>query len=303
MGSRYILSGEYDAYGLPGTTTAAQVDSASAIIDAAIQRPEGLVWAPGANGWPCYMAGLAPQFAFTAAGAIAQGSNVEVPVTGFMLGPDLVGEVLVLDRDTPDTAEACVVAAVGPASITLDVVRVAHAGPVTLEAGLVILEERSLPANRSVAHISRSPVARMVSVQGRYAYGRRSQQQAGAFIEPSLLASVQFFGGAPVWSRVDVNQVSVSQVSGEVWIPAGALNAYFSDVRLRYVAGFAAAALPAAVKTACATVVKQLQQFPELAGSIKALQSGGTKIEKFADSVLDAETRQRLAQFEARAYA
>jgi hypothetical protein len=249
------------------------------------------------------MAGLAPQFAFTAAGAIAQGSNVEVPVTGFMLGPDLVGEVLVLDRDTPDTAEACVVAAVGPAASPSTWCAIAHAGPVTLEAGLVILEERSLPANRSVARVSRSPVARMVSVQGRYAYGRRSQQQAGAFIEPSLLASVQFFGGAPVWSRVDVNQVSVSQVQRRGLDPGRRAQRLLLRRAPALRGRLSAAALPAAVKTACATVVKQLQQFPELAGSIKALQSGGTKIEKFADSLLDAETRQRLAPFEARAYA
>jgi hypothetical protein len=63
-----------------------------------------------------------------------------------------------------------------------------------------------------------------------------------------MLASVAVFGGPPTWSLIDVSHVSVSQGSGEVWIPAGALHANFSDVRMRYLAGYSAAGLPTPVK-------------------------------------------------------
>lgn len=302
MGSLYLQSGEYAAYGLAGSTAASGVSAASALIDAYLQRPEGLVWSPDGNGWPCYMAAPAATFSLTATGSIAPGQAVVVSVTGGMVSPDLVGEVLVLDRTSPSATEACVIAAVGAGSVTLTSVTFAHSSGAVLEAGLTILEERALPANRAVTRVSRSPVARMIAVQGRYGYGRRSQQQAGVFAEPSILASVQAFGGPPVWYPVNVADVSVSSASGEVWIPPGALVANFSDARLRYVAGYPLAGLPSAVKSACASLVAQIQAAPDLGGSIKSVQAGGTKMERFADSLLDAQTRALLGPFQARAF-
>jgi hypothetical protein len=63
------------------TPTACRADhggpggSAPALIDADPAARGPGVDARTAMGWPCYMAGLAPQFAFTAAGAIAPGST------------------------------------------------------------------------------------------------------------------------------------------------------------------------------------------------------------------------------------
>lgn len=275
--------------------------SASVLLDAYLQRPEGLLWAPDGSGWPCYMAGLSPTLTLTAPGAISAGANVVVSIAG-MTYPDLIGDVLILDRATPAKTEACVVTAITPTSVTLQGVKFAHDASCAMDVGLVILEERALPANRSVSRVSRSPVARMVAVQGRYAYGRRSQQQAGIFAEPSILSSVQVFGGPPAWYPVDINHVSISQSSGEVWIPAGALLANFSDVRMRYVAGYPVTAIPAPLKRACAVVVRQMRDFPELSGNMKSLSSGGSKIERFADTLLDAETRATLVPFAARSF-
>jgi hypothetical protein len=120
----------------------------------------------------------------------------------------------------------------------------------------------------------------MVSVQGRYAYGRRSQQQAGAFIEPSLLASVQFFGGAAgvePGGREPRQRQPGERRGLDPGRRAQRLLLRRADALRRRLA---AAALPAAGQDGLRRVVKQLQQFPELAGSIKALQSGGTKIER-----------------------
>lgn len=300
-GSVYVASGEYAGLGLPSSTSTAQVIAAGVLIDAHLGRPEGLVWTPDASGAPCFMAALTPSLTLQATAGISPGSNVVVPVTGFIY-PDLVGEVLILDRGVSGKTEAVVVSAIGQATVTLQSVAVAHSSGAVAEGGLVITEERALPANRSVARINRTHPARMLAVQGRYAYGRRSQQQAGIYAEPSIVTAVQVFGGPPAWNPVDVAHVSVSPVTGEVWVPAGALNAAFSEVRMRYVAGFSAANLPQAVKVACATIVVQQQNFPELSGSIKAFQAGGSRIERFADSMLDEQTRRELEAFKVRGF-
>jgi hypothetical protein len=101
---------------------------------------------------------------------------------------------------------------------------------------------------------------------------------------------------------VDVSHVSVSPTTGEVWVPPGAINAVFSDVRLRYVAGYSAANLPGAIKAATSTAVQSAQNFPELVGNLKSLQAGGSKIERFADTLLDAGTQATLQSFAARVW-
>ena len=57
--SAYLSGTDLEAYGVP-TATTAQVQRASALIDAYLKRPEGCVWVPDTVGNPCYMAGLDP---------------------------------------------------------------------------------------------------------------------------------------------------------------------------------------------------------------------------------------------------
>lgn len=305
MASVYISPDEYAAYGLPASTPVAAVQGASALIDAFLKRPEGMVWTPDANGAPCYMAARTPSFSLILSSGISAGANVVASVSG-MVTPDLVGEVLILDRAVSGRVEAVVVTTVnttpGQTSITLASVQFPHSSGAIADAGMVIFEERNLPANRAVGRISRPQFVRMIATQGRYAYGRRSQQIAGAFANPSLLTSVQAFGGPPPWYPVDVSHVSVSPTTGEVWVPPGAINAVFSDVRLRYVAGYSAANLPGAIKAATSTAVQSAQNFPELVGNLKSLQAGGSKIERFADTLLDAGTQATLQSFAARVW-
>ncbi len=302
MTSTYLQGGDPATYGVPNATPA-QINEASALVDAYLQRPEGMVWSPDANGAPAYMAGLGPSFTLTSTGSIAPGQNVVVAVgLGQGLTNDMIGEALILDRATPSKTEVCVVSAVGAGTITLASVGIAHTGAVVMEAGLVLLEERSLPANRSVTRVSRTPVARLISGVGRYAYGRRSQQISGNFNDINMLASVQAFGGPPMWVPFDVTQASVSTGTGEVWVPAGLMLAYYSDVRLRYVAGYPYAGLPSPIKQATASIVGTMQDFPEVSGNMKRISAGKTTIERFSDTVLDADTKNMLTPFQAKLF-
>ena len=82
MPSSYLTSADYPNYGLPASTTAAQVTTASTLIDLYLKRPEGLVWLPDGSGAPGWMAALSPTQSFTATGPIAPGNNVPVTLSG-----------------------------------------------------------------------------------------------------------------------------------------------------------------------------------------------------------------------------
>src|SRR3954447_24256724 len=109
MGSVYIQPGEYPDYGLPAATTAAQVRAASALLDAYLSRPEGLIWAPDWSDMPCYMLAASSSFSFTALTDIAPGVNVVVPIGNGVNLSDMIGEAIVLDRANTGTLEACAI--------------------------------------------------------------------------------------------------------------------------------------------------------------------------------------------------
>lgn len=300
MPSLYIQSADYATYGLPGATTAAQVTQASALIDAYLYRPEGLLWAPDGTGAPCYMSGLAPTFTMTAAAGVSAGANVVAPLTGpaSMLQ---AGDVLVLDRATPSLTEACVIASITGNTATLKNVLFSHAPNVTLDAGLLIEEQRSLSEYRPITFASKTPLQRVVSGTGRYAYGRRGSADNFNMDQFNLLAAVSQFGGPPIWEVFSASNVGIDSPTGQVWIPAGVMLAYYSEVKLRYVAGFQYANLPSAVKLACAGLVQALTNNLAL-GAIKSYKAGDTAIEKFIDSVIDSDTRHSLNPYRARLF-
>lgn len=286
----YLSAGDIVAAG----ATQAQADMATSIVNAALGRPEGLEWVQGADGGPCYMAQATPNGRLVLTTGLAPGVNVAATVQGFVT-QDTVGEVYIADRTTGGSTEALVVSAVSGQVVTFARVGLAHAIGATLEAGLVITEERTLPAKRSVTLLARPPIVRLMSGLGRYSYGRRSQQRYGQE-DFGLISSLQQFAGTPVWQSFDVAEATVSP-RGELFTPAGVYLSYFTDVRVRYVAGWPVDGVPAPIRQACLSVLASMATFPELSGNTKRLTAGGTTIERFADSVLDADTKNLLAPF------
>lgn len=303
MPSVYLKPSDFAAYGLPPAGAVAAVQQASAVVDQALGRPEGLVWLPDATGMPAYMAALTATQTFALVSAIQPGSGVNVQVSPPILTPDLVGEVLILDRGTQAACEAVVVTAVvGRDTLILGTVRFAHAQAALAEQGLVLAEERSLPAKRNVTRVSRLPVANLLSAQGRYGYGRRSDQTAGLYTDLNLLAAVQAFGGPPLWLPIDITATSASPVTGEVWVPSGILLATYSDVRLRYVAGWSAGNLPGPIKQATANIASTVLATADIPGQLKSIRAGDHQIQRFAASNLDPDTKALLEPFKARVF-
>jgi hypothetical protein len=299
--SPYIDAAEVARFGLDAAAEA-QIQAASDIINAHLKRPEGLVWLPDFMGQPCFMAGLDPIGSFTAQAAITPGFNVVVAV-GSGVRASLLGEALVLDRHADDQVEVCAISAFDVASQTITLTRCLkpHALGTQMEMGLLLSEDRPLSSRRPVAQVSRAPIARLVSGIGRYAAARGS---TSGFTDQTygLLETVSRFGTGPIWSGFDVDSADRVDSTGEIWIPSGPLLANFSDVRLRYVAGYRFNALPEGIKRATAKIASGLAESPSSA-AISSYGFADIRMTRFSDSVLDGECRALLAPYVARAFA
>lgn len=303
MPSQYLAGADLLAYGVSGATLA-QVTQASAIVDSFLQRKEGCVWAVDFNGDPCYMAALSPLVTLTNTAAIFPGPSVVVPYVGATLGVENIGDVVVIDRGTPMSTEACVISAISSGTLTLLSVKTSHAASTTVDLGLHIYEQVGLPSNRSIARVAKFPNIRLLSGMGRYGYGRRTDQFRGQFAEFNLLATVQSFGGPPQWIPWDVTQADIASTTGEIWVPAGLLLSYFSEVRLRYVAGWSAASLPAQIKQATAQIILAMGDIP-LTAAVKGVRDDttGLAVARFGPTLVSADTANMLTPFCARCWA
>ena len=309
MPSSYLTSGDYANYELPSTTTQSQVTAASNIIDAYLRRPEGLVWVPDATGAPGWMVAPTPSLTLMCAGPIEPGNNVVVTVTGGTTALT-VGDVLILDAANGTIAEPVAVVsitmptppAVSPAQITLQAVVFTHVGPVTMDKGLVIKQHKFMPAGRPLTVLAYTPIARLLAGQGRYGYGRRGDASRYQVDEFNLLASLSHFGGPPVWEFFPISNTGVDPQSGQVWLPAGVMLAYYSETNIWYVAGFQASNLPSEIKTACASIILAKNQIPQM-GAAKMYKAGDTSITLGAASYLSDDTKSLLDPYRARLFA
>lgn len=285
--SSYLSSGDYSTYGVP-SATAAQVTQASVLIDAHLKRPEGLVWSPDSAGNPAYMSAASPDLSFVLGTAVSPGKNVVATVTGPIATLN-VGEVLIADRANPAAVEPLTIISNVNGQVTFATAINAHAPSATLEAGLVISEQRYMPKGRPVIMIGRTPVMRIISGIGRYAYPRRGDAMGSNTDDFNLLATFTQFGGPPQWEVFDTTQnTGVDARTGQVWVPAGIMLAYYTEVKLRYVAGFQSSAIPSAIKLACAKLVRALGNDPGL-GPAKSYRAGDTAVQMFADTMISGD--------------
>lgn len=304
MPSQYLALSEAATYGLSAVSSA-QIIQASALIDAYLKRPEGLVWAPDSTGNPCYMTAMVPTATFTLNSAISPGSSVPISLTG----PTQilqVGDVMVLDAGVTGSTEACVVATTmsppSPSGLTLQTVINAHAPGATAQLGLLIEEQKYVPASRPLTQMSRTPLMNVVSGVGRYGYGRRGDHADYNMEQFNLLAAVSKFGGPPVWELFQQGYPTGWDVqTGQIWIPAGIMLAYYPEVKLRYVAGFSQAGIPTSIKAAVAQIIAAANANPGL-GAVKSMASGDTSVTLFSPSLLSDDTKASIQMYSARMF-
>jgi hypothetical protein len=293
----YLAPDEYDAFGLPDAS-AAQVESACRVVNTFLARPEGLIWAPDANGVPAYMSNMLPSRSLNLPVPVGPGQIISISFPGQVFGPQHIGEAVILDRDVQGKTEACVVTAASGSTLTLGSVQFAHAAQAKVDFGLTIYQESPVPPKRATVRLARPPVVRIISGFGRYAVGRRSQQFAGLDINTNLLGMTVAFGGPPAWVQFSANDADVNTQTGEVWIPPGLLLAHFSDVRIRYVAGWPKESIPGDIKFAVAGIVRAAIDSP-FGGNIKLMKAGDATIERFSASTIDKDTQALLQPYKA----
>ena len=296
----YLQSGEYATYGVQVSTTAGQIQQASMLVDAYLKRPEGLIYVPDVNGNPIYMARKPAGASYTISAGLAPGLNVVATVTGptAMLKQ---GAVLIANRADATLMEALAVVSVTGNNVTFAQVLRTHSADVILEDGLTILETKQMPNNRPLMILTRNPIRAILKAQGRYGYNRRGSSANYALNEFNLLAVMTQFGGPPIWQEINVSITDWNPQSGEVWIPAGIMLAYYTEVRIHYVAGYLASEVPDAVKFAVANLVNTQLNVP-LQGNLKSMKAGDTSLERFMDTVFDTDTRNQLNPYKARMY-
>ena len=293
----YLQPNEYVAHGIPNAS-AADVVRATAYINSWLRRPEGLIWGPDGAGNPCYMASATASGQFTLGAAISPGTSVQVAVSGPLMGLN-IGDSLTADRANQSVTEAVVVTAKSGNVITLGSVEFAHADGTFLESGLAITERRRMPKGRPLIQVMRPQLRRILSGRGRYAYGRRADAAGGNTDDFNLLAVYNTFGGPPAWEIFNPMSTDFDSNTGQVWIPAGIMLAYYTEVEMSYVAGFAQAALPEEIKTVCGMLVTSLANDPGL-GPVKSYRAGDTAIQKFSDSLISADMASMLQPYRAR---
>lgn len=308
MPSAYLQAADYAAYGVPNATPA-QVTQASAQIDGFLMRQEGLLWAPDAQGSPCYMAGTTPTLTLTLVASIAPGAVVTATLAG-PLGMLIVGSVLIIDIGNPNATEALVVQAITGQQATFTGVKFAHAAGATLQSGLTIVEQRTMPQDRPLTMVAQTPVMALLSGVGRYGYMRRSQDGVGSIDTYNLLAVMSKFGGPPAWEPWTPQPNSCDPRTGAVWVPAGVLLAYYTEVRIHYVAGWTYATLPSVIKQACANIVNNIAATVGIPTTMQRLQAGDTVQQRFANRpgvlnslLIDDDTKSMLAPYRLQLYA
>ena len=309
MGALYLQGADLTAFGVPNAT-GAQIQQASSQIDVFLQRREGLLWMPDANGAPCYMAGVSPELALALTAPIAPGENVTATISGptAMLQP---GAVLIADRAIPPAStEALVVRSVTGQSVVFANVQFAHAANAVLETGLTIVEQRTMPENRPLTMLAQTPVMNLISGVGRYGYMRRGQDSIGSIDTYNLLAVMSKFGGPPAWEPWTPQANSIDPQTGAVWVPAGVLLAYYTEVRMHYVAGWSYAGLPTDIKQACANIVNNIAAAAGMPATMQRVQAGDTAMQRFAQQpgvlaslILDDDTKALLSPYRARLFA
>lgn len=300
MPSEYLRTQDYAGYGLDVSTTRGQVAAASVLIDAYLKRKEGLIWKPDALGNPGWMEALVPAITLNASAAIAPDQSVPVTVSGGIAGLS-VGEVLILDRLNPEIAEPVVVASITGQTILLQSVAMNHPGPCTLDLGCTIKQHKFMPDGRPLTTLAYTPIVRLLSGQGRYGYGRRGSAAKYDVDDYNLLASLSHFGGPPAWEFFPLENTGVDAGSGQVWVPAGVMLAYYSEVNIWYVAGYSRDNLPDAIRMACAQLIQARVNLPQM-GNTKSYKAGDTAITAFAATLLSDDSKALLAPYRAKLF-
>lgn len=100
------------------------------------------------------------------------------------------------------------------------------------------------------------------------------------------------------WTNIDITSLDYFSSTGEVTFPSNVLGIPYNEIELTYTAGLDPTTIPAAVKFACAQIIRNAQAMPAFNVRSASLQS--MHLEYFQDSLVDASVRALLEPYVAR---
>lgn len=117
-------------------------------------------------------------------------------------------------------------------------------------------EERlEVPSDRNQVVLAATPVLKLLTAAGRYAYGRRDRRSLNQ-VNYDYLAAIAVFGSPPRFVEIDTNQIEFYGPTGEAWLPTGFFLINYTQVQIKYIAGFTQP--PDRVKAALAEILNSM---------------------------------------------
>lgn len=117
-------------------------------------------------------------------------------------------------------------------------------------------EERlSLASDRMTGVLSNRPVVDILSASGRYGYTRRDRRMH-SYWNYDYIAAIAVLGSPAGWVDIDINQIEFYDATGEFWLPTGALLQQYTQVQIKYRAGYTE--IPARLKSALINVINNV---------------------------------------------
>lgn len=117
-------------------------------------------------------------------------------------------------------------------------------------------ERLEIPSDRQQVILQATPVVKLISAAGRYSYGRRDRRALNQ-VNFDYIAAIAVFGSPPRFTEIDVNQIEFYPPTGECWLPTGFFLINYTQIQIKYHAGFnqipdrAKAALAEIINTIC----------------------------------------------------
>ena len=127
-------------------------------------------------------------------------------------------------------------------------------------------------------------------VQVRVRYGR---PRRGELPDPFRAQVAWAFSVPGSWSTLDPAGVDVNMTNGELTFAENILGLSYNEVEVTYTAGLAA--VPTAVKVACAQIVRNAQATPAL--NVKTSRIDTVQMQYFSGSLLDPQVQSLLTPY------
>jgi hypothetical protein len=128
----------------------------------------------------------------------------------------------------------------------------------------------------------------LVAVRVRYGRPRRGELQ-----DPMLAQVAWAFSVPGSWSSLEVTSLDLNAVTGDLTFPRNLLGLNYNEAEVTYTAGLAV--VPAAVKVACAQIVKNAQATPAM--NVKGSKMDTLQMQYFSGSLVDANVQMMLAPY------